>query len=64
MLYSDGLKTYHCLITGQDGPVSEYRLPFEDEVGQHPTLDDMQDCVVTQKARPAILPMWRTNVVS
>lgn len=42
----------------------EYHLPFEEEVGQHPTLDDMQECVVAQKARPAIRDCWRKNPVS
>ncbi|KAK4304928.1 hypothetical protein Pmani_023145 [Petrolisthes manimaculis] len=62
-MYACGLVLWEMLsrCSSQDGPVSEYRLPFEDEVGQHPTLDDMQECVVTQKARPAIQPMWRTN---
>ncbi|MEQ2191205.1 hypothetical protein XENOCAPTIV_023737, partial [Xenoophorus captivus] len=26
-----------------DGPVDEYMLPFEEEVGQHPSLEDMQE---------------------
>lgn len=53
-----------CTLTDQEGPVPEYHLPFEEEVGQHPTLDDMQECVVAQKARPAIRDCWRKNPVS
>ena len=41
-----------------DGPVDEYRLPFEEEVGQHPTLDDMQDAVVQNKLRPKLKELW------
>lgn len=52
-----------CILTDQEGPVPEYHLPFEEEVGQHPTLDDMQECVVAQKARPAIRDCWRKNPV-
>lgn len=44
---------------GQDGPVPEYLLPFEEEVGQHPTLEDMQECVVHLKRRPALKETWR-----
>jgi hypothetical protein len=34
-------------------------LPFEEEVGQHPTLEDMQECVVQKKMRPTIRETWR-----
>lgn len=64
---------------GQDGPVPEYLLPFEEEVslnsfvvevsnpkftrlsqvGQHPTLEDMQECVVHLKRRPVLKETWR-----
>nr|CAH0110600.1 unnamed protein product [Daphnia galeata] len=44
---------------GQDAPVPEYLLPFEEEVGQHPTLEDMQECVVHLKRRPVLKEMWR-----
>ncbi|XP_054155635.1 activin receptor type-2A-like [Oppia nitens] len=40
---------------GNDG---DYQLPFEEEVGQHPSLEDMQDIVAQQKRRPAIRPDW------
>jgi hypothetical protein len=39
-------------------------LPFEEEVGQHPTLEDMQECVVQKKMRPAIKDTWRKHSVS
>jgi hypothetical protein len=39
-------------------------LPFEEEVGQHPTLEDMQECVVQKKMRPTIKDTWRKHSVS
>ncbi|XP_045113995.1 activin receptor type-2A-like isoform X2 [Portunus trituberculatus] len=62
-MYACGLVLWEVLsrCSSMDGPIPEYHLPFEEEVGQHPTLDDMQDCVVTQKARPVIQDSWRKN---
>ncbi|KAF4518000.1 hypothetical protein B566_EDAN012756 [Ephemera danica] len=45
----------------QDGPIPEYMLPFEEEVGQHPSLEDMQECVVNSKKRPNIRDTWRLH---
>lgn len=45
------------------GPIGEYRLPFEEEVGLHPTLEDMQESVVHKKERPLILETWRKHAV-
>lgn len=46
-----------------EGPVGEYQLPFESapEIGQHPTLEAMQDYVVTRKMRPPILDHWKQH---
>ncbi|XP_034065910.1 activin receptor type-2B-like [Gymnodraco acuticeps] len=41
-----------------DGPVGEYLLPFEEEAGQHPSLEDLQDVVVHKKLRPALKELW------
>ncbi|XP_027132280.1 activin receptor type-2B-like, partial [Larimichthys crocea] len=41
-----------------DGPVDEYMLPFEDEVGQHPSLEDLQEVIVHKKMRPAFKELW------
>ncbi|XP_034416003.1 activin receptor type-2B-like isoform X2 [Cyclopterus lumpus] len=41
-----------------DGPVDEYLLPFEEEVGQHPALEDLQDVVVHKKMRPSLKKLW------
>lgn len=39
-------------------------LPFEDEVGQHPSLEDLQDVVVHKKMRPAMKDCWLKHPVS
>ncbi|XP_071491101.1 activin receptor type-2A-like [Diadema antillarum] len=44
--------------TIQDGPIPEYRLPFEEELGQGPSLEDMQEWVVVKRKRPAIKNHW------
>lgn len=48
-----------CTVHG--GPVEEYRLPFEAELGSHPTLEEMQENVVTKKLRPRIYDHWRNH---
>lgn len=48
----------------ENGPVSEYKLPFEKEIGQNPSLEDMQDCVLIKKIRPVIQDVWRQHSVS
>ncbi|CAG9823217.1 unnamed protein product [Phaedon cochleariae] len=60
-MYACGLVLWELVsrCTSQDGPVPEYRLPFEEEVGQHPSLEDMQESVVQQKVRPAIQEHWK-----
>ena len=46
-----------------DGPLEDYTLPFEDEVGQHPSLEDMQEVVVHKKLRPQLKDTWQKHVV-
>ncbi|XP_058804679.1 activin receptor type-2A [Phymastichus coffea] len=62
-MYACGLVLWELAsrCTVQDGPIGEYRLPFEEEVGLHPTLEDMQDSVVHKKERPLILETWRKH---
>lgn len=43
------------------GSVAEYTLPFESELGPHPTLEQMQENVVMKKLRPRINEKWRTH---
>lgn len=46
------------------GTSGEYMLPFEDEVGQHPSLEDLQDVVVHKKMRPVMKDFWLKHPVS
>lgn len=45
------------------GPVDEYMLPFEEEIGQHPSLEELQEVVVHKKMRPAIKDHWLKHPV-
>ena len=56
------LKTY-LIFSLFSGPVEEYRLPFEDEVGSHPSLEDMQQAVVHKKIRPKFRADWFAHSV-
>lgn len=60
-MYACGLVLWELVsrCTAQEGPIPEYRLPFEEEVGQHPTLEDMQEYVVQKKVRPTIQDHWK-----
>ncbi|XP_074102731.1 activin A receptor type 2 punt [Cotesia typhae] len=62
-MYACGLVLWELAsrCTVQDGPIGEYRLPFEEEVGLHPTLEDMQESVVLKKERPLIQETWRKH---
>ena len=45
-------------------PTPDYRLPFEAEVGAHPSFEEMQVAVARNKLRPAFPDMWKnTNLV-
>jgi len=39
-------------------------LPFEEEIGQHPSLEDMQEVVVHKKKRPVLRECWQKHAVS
>ena len=41
-------------------PVCEYAMPYEREVGLHPSLEEMHDVVVTRRLRPQ-LPVHSTD---
>ena len=64
-LDGDYMHVYYlrCLSTG---PVGDYQLPFEsiEKVGQHPSLETMQEYVVTRKLRPPIHDHWKRHSVS
>ncbi|KAF3703922.1 Activin receptor type-2B [Channa argus] len=59
-MYAMGLVLWELVsrCKAADGPVDEYMLPFEEEVGQHPSLEDLQDIIVHKKMRPAFKDLW------
>lgn len=56
--------TLICFNVLFSGPVDEYRLPFEEEVGSHLSLEDMQQAVVQKKIRPKLRQDWYIHTVS
>ena len=40
-------------------PVPDYKLPFEEEIGIHPTFEDMQNLVSRNKTRPKFPAVWK-----
>ncbi|XP_055785402.1 activin receptor type-2A isoform X2 [Salvelinus fontinalis] len=63
-MYAMGLVLWELTArcTAADGPVDEYTLPFEEEVGQHPSLEDMQEVVVHKKLRPCLRECWQKHI--
>lgn len=59
-MYACGLVLWELVsrCSAAEGPVDNYQLPFEEEVGTHPTLEDMQEYVVLKKCRPTIKETW------
>ena len=51
------------LLCVPSGLPSDYHMPFEDEVGLHPTLEEMQDVVVSSRKRPQLKSHWFKNEV-
>ena len=49
--------------TAHGGLVKDYTLPFENELGPHPTLEEMQENVVAKKIRPLIHEHWKAHSV-
>uniref|UniRef100_A0A1B6M5B9 Serine/threonine-protein kinase receptor n=1 Tax=Graphocephala atropunctata TaxID=36148 RepID=A0A1B6M5B9_9HEMI len=62
-MYACGLVLWELAsrCTAQEGPIGEYQLPFESEVGQHPSLEDMQECVVNKRLRPELRQTWKSH---
>ncbi len=52
-----------CVCVCASGPVDEFCLPFEEEAGIHPSLEDMQDVVVHKKLRPIFREHWLKHTV-
>jgi activin receptor type-2B len=65
-VYACGLVLWELVsrCTAHSAPVADYRLPFETELGPHPTLEEMQDNIAAKKLRPRIYDEWRTHAVS
>lgn len=63
-MYACGLVLWELAsrCTAQQGPIGEYRLPFEEETGQHPSLEDMQELVVHKKQRPVLRNDWKSHL--
>lgn len=59
-MYAFGLVLWELVTrcTVQDGPIPEYRLPFEEELGQGTSLEDMQEWVVVKRKRPVFSDHW------
>lgn len=65
-VYACGLVLWELVsrCVNQGGVVPDYTLPFEVELGPHPSLEEMQDFVVTKKMRPRLQEVWRSHSVS
>jgi activin receptor type-2 len=59
-MYACGLVFWELIsrCSAQDSAVSEYKQPFEAELGLNPTLEEMQESVCQQKQRPLIRESW------
>ncbi|XP_060859392.1 activin receptor type-2B-like [Metopolophium dirhodum] len=47
--------------TAQLGAVPEYRLPFEEEIGQDSSFQDIIECIVNKRLRPAFKDNWKKS---
>lgn len=65
-VYACGLVLWELVsrCTAHGNPVDEYRLPFEAELGSHPTHEQMQENIAAKKLRPKLFDEWRTHPVS
>ena len=43
--------------------IPAYQLPYEEEVGPRPSLEQFQDIVVTRKLRPSLPAIWSKHEV-
>ncbi|XP_043247137.1 activin receptor type-2A-like [Amphibalanus amphitrite] len=48
-----------CVDPYQGMEVPPYRLPYEAEIGTHPTIDQMQVLVTRNRARPLLPDVWK-----
>jgi len=63
-MYACGLVLWELLSRCKTSDItcSDYQLPFEEEIGQHPSLEDMQEIVAQQKKRPLMKDDWSNHV--
>ncbi|XP_065213377.1 activin receptor type-2B-like [Planococcus citri] len=59
-MYACGLVLWEILsrCTAHEDATAKYKLPFEQELGEHPTVNQMYELVVNQKKRPEIKESW------
>ncbi|XP_076824977.1 activin receptor type-2B-like [Clavelina lepadiformis] len=65
-MYAFGLVLWEIVTRCSDIPGGSfplYFMPYEPELGQHPSLEQMQDFVVERKQRPKIEDAWRQRKV-
>ncbi|XP_078580796.1 uncharacterized protein LOC144864510 isoform X2 [Branchiostoma floridae x Branchiostoma japonicum] len=64
-MYAVGLILWEIATRCQDlymgQPVPEYMQPFQAELGQHPTFEELQVIVSREKRRPQLSDAWREN---
>jgi len=62
-MYAFALVAWELLsrTNGEEIVADAYELPYTSDVGQHPSLESMIQCVVEQKKRPLIKDKWRSN---
>jgi activin receptor type-2B len=61
-MYACGLVMWEVATRCRDiGIVTPYKLPFEAEATQHPTLEEISDLVVNRKVRPELKEVWRKH---
>ncbi|XP_014662897.1 PREDICTED: serine/threonine-protein kinase par-1-like [Priapulus caudatus] len=56
VLWETGMR---CSDLFQGLELPEYQLPFQEEVGPHPSFEDMQDVVCRNKWRPRFPDVWK-----
>uniref|UniRef100_H2ZGC6 Serine/threonine-protein kinase receptor n=1 Tax=Ciona savignyi TaxID=51511 RepID=H2ZGC6_CIOSA len=65
-MYAFALVMWEIITRCSDSPggaTPTYLMPYELELGQHPTLDEMQALVIDQKSRPVVKDSWRQHEV-
>ncbi|XP_019617441.1 PREDICTED: bone morphogenetic protein receptor type-2-like [Branchiostoma belcheri] len=64
-MYAVGLILWEIATRCQDlymgQPVPDYMQPFQAELGQHPTFEELQVIVSREKRRPLLSDAWREN---